>query len=103
MKEKIRIVVNGANGKMGQETIKALQNESDFHVVGKFSRENNLAKALQDLKPNITIDFTTPDVVFENTKTIIENNIHPVIGTSGLSQHQIDLLQQLCRHKKLGG
>lgn len=32
---KIRVIVNGAKGKMGQETVKAIQKESDLELVAQ--------------------------------------------------------------------
>ena len=99
----LRVLINGATGKMGQEAVHAVSREPDFIIVEKLNRKENLAKALSDTQAQIAVDFTCASVAYENTKTIIEHHVHPVIGTTGLSLAQIQSLQALCNEKKLGG
>jgi 4-hydroxy-tetrahydrodipicolinate reductase len=98
-----RVIINGASGKMGLEVIKAIQQEPEFELVGKLYRDSNLANAIQTIRPDIVIDFTSADVAFNNCETIIKNGAHPVIGTTGFHPHQIIALQELCAIKELGG
>ncbi len=99
----IKIIVNGAQGKMGQETVAAIQQAPDFSLIGTLTRSDNLADKIKTLKPDVVIDFTTPSSVFENTQTIIAGGARPVIGTTGLTISHIETLQKMCRDKKLGG
>lgn len=99
----IKILVNGAFGRMGQMTVKALSENPQFELVGQTGREYNLKKSIQDSKAQVVIDFTLPESVFENTNSIIETGAHPVIGTSGLTAKQITILQAKCADLKLGG
>ncbi|MGB6976268.1 MAG: 4-hydroxy-tetrahydrodipicolinate reductase [Gammaproteobacteria bacterium] len=99
----IRVLVNGAFGKMGQEVVKALENNADFQLVGKTGREDDLASGIRTSKAQVVVDFTRPDAAYANTRIIIEAQAHPVIGTTGLSADQILELQTLCAKKKLGG
>jgi 4-hydroxy-tetrahydrodipicolinate reductase len=99
----IRIIVNGANGKMGQITVKTLLNDADFSVVGELNRRHHLADEIKKHQAQVVVDLTTAESVFQNTQTIINAGAHPVIGTSGLVKEQIQTLQQLCKEKKLGG
>jgi len=99
----IKILVNGAFGRMGQMTVKALSENPQFELVGQTGREYNLKESIQDSKAQVVIDFTLPESVFENTINIIESGAHPVIGTSGLTAKQIITLQKKCDDLKLGG
>jgi len=99
----ISVVINGANGRMGQATVQALSANDQFKVVGQLGRKDNFAKKLKKSGAQIAIDFTTADAAFENAKAIIDANIHPVIGTSGLTPEQIALLQRQCDEQELGG
>lgn len=99
----IRILINGANGKMGQITAKTIENCADFALVGTLGRKDNLAHEIKNTKADIVIDLTNAEAVLENTKTIIESGARPVIGTSGLMKEQIQLLQKRCAELKLGG
>jgi 4-hydroxy-tetrahydrodipicolinate reductase len=99
----IRIIVNGANGRMGQEAVKAIQATHDLQLVACTGRHENLAAVIKETKAEVVVDFTRPDCVYENTLTIIENHAHPVIGTTGLSASQIETLQAKCQQQQLGG
>lgn len=99
----IKVLVNGAFGKMGVETVKAVENDAGFTLVGKGGREHDLKQLIEDVQPDVVIDFTSADTAFSNTLTIIEAGKHPVIGTTGFSEMQIDQLKALCQQKKMGG
>lgn len=99
----IRILVNGANGKMGQITVQTLTQHSNFTVVGTTGRGDNLAEEIKKSKAQVVVDLTNADVVLKNIQTIIEAGAHPVIGTSGLVKEQIIKLQEQCTKLKLGG
>lgn len=99
----IKVLVNGAFGRMGQMTVKAVTDQPGLEVVGQTGREYNLKQAIKDSKADVVVDFTHPDAVFTNTLTIIEAGARPVIGTSGLTQKHVLQLQDKCHTLKLGG
>lgn len=99
----ISVLINGAFGKMGTETVKAIENDPELMLVGKAGKDANLHQFIQETQPQVVIDFTTPAAVFSNALTIIEAGKSPVIGTTGLSDAQIAELTALCREKKIGG
>lgn len=99
----IRVLVNGAHGKMGQATISAIQQAADLVLAGEHGRDQSLAQIIKETQADVVVDFTHPDCVFENTKTIIQAGARPVIGTTGLTQEQVLELQKLCADQKLGG
>ncbi len=99
----IRVLVSGASGKMGQCVVKAIQDSPDFVLAGTASRTEHLLDSIQQYSPDVVVDFTHPDVAFQHAKTIIEQNVHPVIGTTGFSRQQIGTLQAACAAIGLGG
>lgn len=99
----IRVIINGATGKMGIPTIEAVKSDPELKCVAMLSSKDNLALAIREQSPDVVIDLTTPNSVFENTRAIIEAGVHPVIGTSGLTDVQISELQAISAEKKLGG
>ncbi len=99
----IRVIINGAKGRMGQEASKAIQAAEGLELVGVADIEDNLVQLIADKKAQVVVDFTTAAVVYETTKSIIHAGAHPVIGTSGLLSEQVTELQQLCAAKSLGG
>ena len=100
---KIRVLVNGAQGKMGKLACETLEANADFLMVGRCGREDNLADVITEKKPQVVLDLTRADCVHDNLKLIIEHGVHPVIGTSGLQLQEIADLQSICAAKKLGG
>jgi 4-hydroxy-tetrahydrodipicolinate reductase len=123
MAERIRVAVNGACGKMGQTVIKAVQAESDMHVVsatdimnvgkdiGEIVEnkpcgviiEGSLENALEKRQPgggiDVVVDFTNPDMVFTNAKLILEMGARPVIGTTGLKPSEVKELEALSKSR----
>lgn len=99
----IRVLVNGAAGRMGQITVKTIKQDPSFDLVAETYNSDELKKSLLSSKADVVIDFTNAAVVFENAKSIILAGVHPVIGTSGLLPEQIKELQRLCAEKNLGG
>lgn len=99
----IKVLVNGAAGRMGQTTVKFIREDKTLDLVGETHGKDDLKKSIISSKADIVIDFTNASVVYENTKNIILAGAHPVIGTSGLVSEQITELQKLCAEKNLGG
>ena len=97
------VIVNGAHGKMGALACETIEKHQDFCLVASLGREDNLQRTLVETQAQIVIDLTRADCVYENARTIIEYNAHPVIGTSGLLAAQIEELTLLCGQKRLGG
>lgn len=99
----IKVIVNGARGKMGQIAIKAVNEAADLTLVGENGHQEDLAQSIKTQNADIVIDFTTPQAVFANAQTIIAAGARPVIGTTGLTQEQIEVLTKQCAEKKRGG
>lgn len=99
----INVLVNGAFGRMGQMTVKAVEEHPNLTLVGQTGREYDLAKSIKDSGADVVIDFTLPESVYANTMTILEAGARPVIGTSGLKLEQIKTLQQKADELKRGG
>ncbi len=99
----IRVLVNGASGKMGQATVNAINNDAAFTLVGQLTSHHSLTTEIKNTQPDVVIDFTNAHLVYDNLQTIIAAGVHPVIGTSGLKKEQIEQLQKHCADLKLGG
>jgi 4-hydroxy-tetrahydrodipicolinate reductase len=99
----MKVLINGAQGRMGQMAQTALHNHLDFEIVAKTGRKDNLAQAIQDSKAEIVIDLTSSDSAYQNTLTIIKAKAHPIIGSTGFTEEQLTELKTLCKEQKLGG
>lgn len=99
----INVIINGINGKMGRVIQKNITAQSDLNLVAGTSREDNLTEIIKITGANVVIDFTTPQAVFTNIEAIINAGARPVVGTTGLTLEEINILMEQCQVKKLGG
>lgn len=98
---KIKVIVNGAKGRMGSEAVKAVSKEADLELVGQTDLGNDLAKSIQKTKAEVVIDFTHPSSVMGNIKTILQNKAHAVVGTTGLTSDDLAEIEKLCSINKV--
>lgn len=68
-------------GKMGK-TIEGLSNQMNFTVTQKFD-ENNPFENCSNLKADVAIDFTTPNLAVKHIIHAVNLNIPIVVGTTG--------------------
>lgn len=115
----IKVLVAGFMGSMGQKTVSMVKKNDDFELVGAYNPgidtvhlqgmgmgdQVKLFASLDEIKTDadVWIDFTVPSAAFENAKFAIEHGIHPVIGTSGMTDEQVEQLKQLADDKQVGG
>ena len=99
----IRVLVNGAKGRMGQEVVKAVKAAADLELVDQTDLGDDLIARIKASQAQAVVDFTTAAVAFENTRKILEAGVHPVVGTSGLLAEQVAELQQMAKDKDIGG
>lgn len=113
----IRILVNGAGGRMGSEVVRSLAKEKDLILVaavdpkkaGQDSGEvaeigkngitivDTLEKGFLS-NPDVVVDFTTPKIIFENAKKVLNAKIHLVVGTTGLTFEQREELSKISKN-----
>lgn len=119
----IKVAIAGARGKMGTEAVHTMMKKDnvelvaalDYKKVGKTLGEldqfpdhytipvyTDLAKLVEDVKPDVLVDLTNPHSVYEHTKTALEHGVRPVIGTTGFSDAQLDELKSLSAEKRVG-
>ena len=99
----LKVIINGAKGRMGQEAVKAIEADDTLQLVAQTGRHDNLKHAIQEKHADVVVDLTTAEVVFENTQKIIEAGASPVVGTSGLTPEQFSQLQHLATEKQCAG
>ena len=102
MTEPIRVLVNGAKGKMGMETVRAVSGAADMRLVGETDLEDDLATMIQKTQAGVVVDFTAPHCAFQNARTIRQGGVGGVIGTTGFKPEEIDSLRELCAGKSPG-
>lgn len=102
----INVAVCGANGKMGQEVIKAVEADDNMTLVAKIDIKDGEFATIKDAKNSVKIDvlvdFTQPKSIYENALYCLNNGVNIVIGTTGLSDEEIDELKNLAQKMGLG-
>jgi 4-hydroxy-tetrahydrodipicolinate reductase len=78
----------GAKGKVGSTMVQAVQAADDLTLSAEVDEGDPLS-LLTDNNTEIVIDFTHPDVVMDNLKFLIENDIHAVVGTTGFDDKRL--------------
>jgi 4-hydroxy-tetrahydrodipicolinate reductase len=63
---------------------------------------NDFLDSVARCKPDVLLDFTKADVAVANAKRALEQGIHPVIGTSGISPESLEELSKLSSQLKIG-
>ena len=102
----INVAVCGANGKMGQEVVKAVEADDNMTLVAKIDIKDGEFATIKDAKNSVKIDvlvdFTQPKSIYENALYCLNNGINIVVGTTGLSDEEIDELKNLAQKTGLG-
>ncbi|HET7481385.1 MAG TPA: 4-hydroxy-tetrahydrodipicolinate reductase [Actinomycetota bacterium] len=84
----IRVGVIGAAGRMGSTVCDAVEAQADLALVARVEHGDDLAKLI-DAGVDVAVDFTVPDAVKDNVRFCLDNGIHVVIGTTGLSDEDL--------------
>ncbi|MDR2973462.1 MAG: 4-hydroxy-tetrahydrodipicolinate reductase [Propionibacteriaceae bacterium] len=83
----LRIVVFGANGRMGAEVCQTLGAQPDCQIVAAI----DLGDPKDDLvEADVAVDFTHPDAVMDNIAWCLERGINAVVGTTGFTPERLD-------------
>jgi 4-hydroxy-tetrahydrodipicolinate reductase len=118
--EPIRVVINGALGRMGQEVAKAVVCEPGLRAVGAVDKEvtqqylplaeapelillsSDLSSCLRSCDADVVVDFTNAEVSIAAARIAIKQKVNMVIGTTGLSEENLAEIKQLCQTYKVG-
>jgi len=112
----IDLLVCGAAGRMGSEVVRAVRRETDLRLVAAVDKErvgedvgevagigalgvtigNDLAKAIASSRPKVMVDFTVPAAAKGTLRLALERSVACVVGTTGLSQADLEEVAQLC-------
>jgi 4-hydroxy-tetrahydrodipicolinate reductase len=116
--EAVRVVVNGALGRMGQEVIKAVVREPELKLVGAAEKNvtqkylplthdfvpfsSDLESLLKGCNADVLIDFTTAEASIKAARVATKQHVNLVIGTTGLSEENLAEIRQLCEENGVG-
>lgn len=109
----IKVVVQGALGRVGREVINALCREPEMQVAGAVELRvteahlplpdgsgfvpfsSDLDYILTKCQPNVLVDFTTAQATMPAVRIAAKRGVNLVIGTTGLTADEIKEIEQL--------
>jgi 4-hydroxy-tetrahydrodipicolinate reductase len=98
----MKVAVLGAKGRMGAETVAAIENTSDLTLSSALDLGDSLDQLIKT-GTEVVIDFTHPDSVMKNLEFAINNGIHVVVGTTGFDDKKLSELKNLLsKNPKVG-
>ena len=102
----VKVAVCGANGKMGKEVVKMVKESPNLQLIATIDINDadytSIEEACKNSEIDVLVDFTNPDSVYKNAMDCLHNGVRPVIGTTGLSDEQIENLKKLTSEKGIG-
>jgi 4-hydroxy-tetrahydrodipicolinate reductase len=116
----IRVVVQGARGKVGREVIRALCAAPDMQPVGAVELEvatdslalpdgsgsiplsSDLASILDRCRPDVIIDFSSAKAAMAAVRTAAKKGVNLVSGSTGLSPEELAEIDRLAKENNIG-
>lgn len=119
----IRVAIAGARGKMGQEAVHTIMKNTgmelvsilDYKEIGETLADTNLfpqnftvpifldLKELHEkTKPDVLVDLTSPESVYQHTRDALGLGIRPVVGTTGFSDEELKELTAYAKEHRIG-
>ena len=116
----IKVVIQGAKGRVGQVLVDALCREPEVQLVGavelRVSEErlplpdgsgtipfsSNLDYILTNCQPDVLVDFTIAQATMPAVRLATEHGVNLVIGTTGLTDNEISEIDHLAITHKVG-
>ena len=103
MSRAIRVLVNGAKGRMGTEAVKAVGAADGLVLAGATDLGDDLAGAIRSARADLVVDFTRPADAFRNFGTALRAGARVVSGTTGFSAADLKAAAALVKRTGLGG
>ncbi|MGA0068763.1 MAG: 4-hydroxy-tetrahydrodipicolinate reductase [Miltoncostaeaceae bacterium] len=101
-----RVMVTGANGRMGRQVVQAVNDAPDMHLVAQADPELvpdgaslfvSVDEAIAAAKPDVAVDFTVPGAAFGTVSACLAAGVHCVVGTTGMTDDQMAELTSLAQ------
>ena len=98
----MKVLINGCNGKMGQEVAKEVKASQDMEVVCGVDKNDTgdnffpvFTKVQEiDIIPDVIIDFSVPQATFSILEFAQQKNITIVIATTGFSDVEMNKIEK---------
>ncbi|WP_416826720.1 4-hydroxy-tetrahydrodipicolinate reductase [Ectobacillus polymachus] len=118
----ISVIIAGPRGRMGREAVLLMERTAHFELVAAVDYKNGgkriadleglpaldapiyetLEECLQNVKADVVLDLTTPEVGKKHLQMALMNGVRSVIGTTGFTEVEIKELTKIAEEKKIG-
>lgn len=120
MAHPIKIAITGASGRMAREVLSTLCRDPVMEPVGAYSRKAveeylslpdgsgliplsaDLNSLLARTRPQVLVDFTHAEATLPTVRTAVDHKVNLVIGTTGISQGDLEEIGSLCNAHGVG-
>ncbi len=92
----VRVLVNGAQGRMGLETVAAVGAASDMDLVGRTDAGDDVGAEIAATGAQVAVDFTVASAALPNLEAILRAGAAAVVGTSGFGADEVERARALC-------
>jgi len=103
MSAALRVLVNGAKGRMGSEAVRAVSGARDMVLAAATDLGDDLAAAIRESGARVVVDFTRPRDALRNFETAVRAGARPVSGTTGFTAAEVRRAGSLVRARRTGG
>jgi 4-hydroxy-tetrahydrodipicolinate reductase len=83
-----RVAVLGAKGRMGSESVRALDAADGLEVVAEIDVDDPI-ELIAESGAEVALDFTQPAAALDNVRWCVEHGVHVVVGTSGFDDARV--------------
>jgi len=114
----IKVIVNGAAGRMGSTNVRLIIEDNELELVGAVEREGfpemdagicankgeigvkivDDINKLKGIDADVLVDFTTPTATMKAVEFAEKNRLAMVIGTTGLSEENLNRIKQASKN-----
>ena len=101
----IKVLVNGALGRMGHTVVQTVLQQKDMELVGavdKFGKDKTVEGCPVDTDLVQALETCKPDVVMDNLRIILNAGVNAVVGTTGFTQENLEELKGLAEKNGVG-
>ncbi|MFC1983737.1 4-hydroxy-tetrahydrodipicolinate reductase [Chloroflexota bacterium] len=116
----IKVVIQGASGRVGQVMVNALCREPEVQLVGAIDLEvtedylslpdnsgsvpfsSDVNYILTNCRPDVLLDFTIAEATMPAVRIAVKQGVNLVIGTTGLTADELSEIARLALANKVG-
>jgi 4-hydroxy-tetrahydrodipicolinate reductase len=118
--ERIRVLIHGAAGRVGQEVIRAVCEDKALQIVGAVDLKvtvealslpdgsgsvpfsSDIEAAIESCRPDVIVDFSVAKASMPAVRAAARHNVNLVIGTTGFTPADFDEMKKLAEAGEIG-